>query len=328
MAAALAGVYIVGDADGPVTLGPDTLGPKRVPFWLRREAASEFARAAAPINGATPRLICTRELTEELLPGLQQRGPQLWLCGPDPELVDPARLALDLGRYVKLSPAPRTASPRPAPGLGHRMLDDFIQRRLAPALKQRGFIRSGAYWYLRGIGVWGMLILRRSKANVGDACTFTFEAAVSSDRIRHLDGTHHPGKPPRLAPAEDESRLIGDLLQPRRDVRWTFEPGCDPDQMERENAAAILGPALSFLRRLRSHEALRDEWLRLGRNTGLGGIHLAVMLHDLGPREPLPALLESIRADARASRWDYAEALIRRVFEQDRSGLTISKDAI
>jgi hypothetical protein len=325
-AAVLLGVYVLHVSDTPLAIGPDACGPIRVPFWLRREQALEFARAARPSSGAKPHLVRTRALLDDLLPELESSCTPLWLNGPEPELVEPARFAQDLSLYVKpRRPSSKTPLVSP-PGVGFQMFEAFVSR-LAPALKARGFTRSGLCWFLRGTGVWGDIGFQKDQHNHGDTCGFTVNVSVSSDRLRFFHGVSNFKARPRASDACGEGHRLGFLLPQRRDIWWTFSLDSNAEATEREVEAAILGPGVAFLRQLRSDEALRDRWLANGLYSARA-IDLAVLLHDLGPREPLPALIESIRADARARRWNYAEALVRRIFEQDRSAFGKSADVL
>jgi hypothetical protein len=203
------------------------------------------------------------------------------------------------------------------------MLDAFISMRLAPSLKKRGFLRSGLRWHLRGAGVWGMIALQKHPDNAGDRCAFTVNLEVTSDRLRYFDGEAVPLPRPRLGEPTSIGCRLGFLLESPRDRWWTFDAGCDPRVIEDQVESGIAGPGLTYLRLLRSDVAIRDHWLAQNITTGRQAIHLAVLLHDLGPREMLPALMNSVRLDVRSRRWDYCEALLHRISNQDRSVLPV-----
>jgi hypothetical protein len=321
VAAALYGVYALFSGDEPVMIPTEVRGSVGVPIWLRREDADAGASELRRSPGERPRLLRTGRIVDEFLPELAGKRTVLLIMGGTPEPVSAQRLLDDLARYVKPRRRSTRGRVRLPPGLGFQMLDTFDSDRLAPALKARGFSKSGHRWFLRGNGVWGIVWLQRSSANHGDTCSVTVNLDIASDRLQFFQsGSASVGRPDAAALCGEHARL-GELLPQRSDTWWEFSPNCDLDVLERELESAILGPGLAFLRQLRSDEALRDRWLLQGASAGIRAVNLAALLHDLGPRDSLPALIDSIRADARARRWDYANALLDRITRQDRSSL-------
>ncbi len=297
----------------------------RLPMWISPVFALECIAATSPDRGkgAGTTELNSLQLLEEILPRLQRDGMMVSLrmySSGEEMIVAPDDFASDVRRQLAIPPKPKApAQPKRAIGVGQQLLNRFIAERLAPALKARGFQKAGNQWYLRGNGVWGLVVIQRDKWNEGDTCKITINLQVISDRLRYFHGELNVNKRPSWGDPSAWGRRLGEFIPPGEDRWWTFSSRSDAAQVEQEIEAALLGPAMAYLRELRSDEAMRDCALREYVAGGQAKIALAVLLHDLGPREELGAVMDSIRANASARGWHYGEVLLHRVTDQDRS---------
>jgi len=183
--------------------------------------------------------------------------------------------------------------PPPGPQSWYQSL---LRDTLAPALKLRGFKRSGSNFGLRGSGVWGVISLWRDSWNDRDHVEFSITLNLFSDvlyrefyRPFKLDLARVPSSAywhyHRQFPGDIEIGPLRHLRPEGMDtlclIRWRTDMSSVSDEILR----VVLNHAVPWIRR---HRTSRDMIALLRpspRGQAWGNdLELAALLHEHGPR--------------------------------------------
>lgn len=171
---------------------------------------------------------------------------------------------------------------------------------VTPSLRERGFKKSGASFYLQNEESWGIVNFQKSTKSSSEHIVFTVNLGVASKRLLKLSSTLHVGSRPGIWDCHWQERL-GHLLEEKKDVWWTVEYQTPIDQLSHQIQEYIFNFGVSEVLKYMSDESLRALWLS-DKSPSLTKIqrlkYLSVLLKEIGPRELLDSVQDELQRTA------------------------------
>jgi hypothetical protein len=125
-------------------------------------------------------------------------------------------------------------------------IDQLIRDAIHPALKPRGFRRTGRNFRKTLAGVTQIVNVQASQWNSGDRGQFTLNLGVYYPAAAELHGIYSVKEQP-LEPDCIVRMRIGRLLPDPGDHWWEVEPTTDCDRLKRELTAVLTDVAVPWL---------------------------------------------------------------------------------
>jgi hypothetical protein len=169
----------------------------------------------------------------------------------------------------------------------------LVTDRVDPVLEQAAFLRSGPEYVRVGDEVSAFVDIQLRSDSTVERLVFTINLGVRSHRV---DRFLRRRDPRHMSTYHWRARL-GALQLPHVDWWATLDETTDVNSHVETVVGLFERDALPAIDGLSSDEALRDLW-PTDRGPGLTKVqrlmYLSILVHDLGPRELLPTVIDEL----------------------------------
>ena len=149
---------------------------------------------------------------------------------------------------------------------------------ISSVLKEKGFLKQGNTFYIRGNDNFGMLNFQKSRSSSIHEILFTINIGVSLTRLRKFN-KENLDKKPAIESCHWKKR-IGFLLPEKRDYWWRIDNNTSIKEMAGEIINVILNLATPEILDHLNEKRLEAEWLT-GLSSGLTDLQRYIYLTTL-----------------------------------------------